>query len=308
MGTLLEGLQTPVRYQEFAEAVYQATMEATFTALATHLHPYRQEKRWLHPFEVLSIGGDDVFLIVPAHVALPMAIGIAQEVEEKLVQHGVAYDKSYEWRRVHRIAQPPDWQPLRIQSKVSLSSGVVIANQHTPIFFLRRLVEELLKSAKAKAKELRDKGFYGATIDFIALKSIGMIATSIRDFRENSLRRDSVHLTAKPCTAPELDALLKAVKTLKCADFPKSQLYRLREQIEKGWLASAVDYLYFQSRSSHADDLQKSLDAVWTGIDEHGWCNIGLWMRMGDNKLETILADLVEIYDFVPEGGQRDGE
>lgn len=136
-----------------------------------------------------------------------------------------------------------------------------------------------------------------------------MIATNIRDFRENSLRRGSLHFTAKPYTGPELGALLKAVTTLKRADFPKSQLYRLREQIEKGWLVSTADYLYFQSRSAHADNLRSAIDNVWVSTGQHGWAqSMGLWLPRDENKLETILADLVEIYDFVPERRQQNGE
>ena len=62
MGALLEELSTPLRYQAFAQTCYHTTIEATFTALATHLHPHRHAGQWRHPFEILSIGGDDVFL------------------------------------------------------------------------------------------------------------------------------------------------------------------------------------------------------------------------------------------------------
>ncbi|NPV30714.1 MAG: type III-B CRISPR-associated protein Cas10/Cmr2 [Firmicutes bacterium] len=314
MGALLEELKTPADYQEFAEAVYQETMNATFTALATHLRPRRlhpKKDRWLHTFEVLSIGGDDVFLIVPAHVALPVAITIAQEAEKALSRYPITQQtKDYQWRRVHRIQMQNERGPA-VQSKVSLSAGVVIAEQHTPIFFLRQLVEELLKSAKAKAKRLRDEDYYGATIDFLVLKSTGMIATNIRDFRGRVLKRNNLHLTAKPYTVPELRALLDAVKALKRADFPRSQLYRLREQLEKGWLASVVEYFYFQARLRHSEEVRKALEGVWTGTEQHGWPgNIGLWMRRENDepdkyeyKFETVLGDLVEIYDFVPERG-----
>ena len=47
MGALLEELATPAAYQAFAQAIYQTTIAATFTALATHLQPHRDE--WLAP-------------------------------------------------------------------------------------------------------------------------------------------------------------------------------------------------------------------------------------------------------------------
>jgi CRISPR-associated protein Cmr2 len=307
MGALLEGLQTPAAYHEFAYTIYRAIEAATFTALAIHLHPRQRNERWWHPFDVLSIGGDDVFLIVPAHAALPIAITIANQVEKELVQYYITQrPQSYRWQQVHRIEQPASWQAPAVQSKVSLSSGVVIADQHTPIFMLRRLVEESLKSAKSKARQLRDHAFHGATIDFIALKSIGMLATNIGDFRESALRRGSLHLTAKPYTVPELTTLIEAVRILKQKDFPKSQLYRLREQLHKGWLASTMDYLYFQARTQHAEELRHALD--WTGREPHGRSGgSGMWLRRDEDEWETMLGDVVELYDFVPVGGESHG-
>jgi CRISPR-associated protein Cmr2 len=313
MGALLEELATPTNYQAFAEAIYKTTMQATFTALATHLRPHRHEGRWRHPFEVLSIGGDDVFLIVPAHAALPIAMTIATCTETRLREdHSVPTAQGYTWQQVHRITPPADRQVPAVQSRVALSSGVVIADQHTPVFLLRRMVEELLQSAKAKARQLREAGYYGATLDFIALKSFGMLATNVRAFRDNVLRQGALHLTAKPYTEPELSALIAAVKTLKQVAFPKSQLYRLREQLTKGRLASTMDYLYLQARSQQAEQLRSVLSARWSGYEPQGHtASTGVWMRRdtpsGELEWETVLGDVAELYDFVPAGGETYG-
>ena len=89
-----------------------------------------------------------------------------------------------------------------------------------------------------------------------------------------------MYLTAKPYTEPELSALLLAVASLKQAAFPKSQLYRLREQLTKGWLASTVDYLYLQARSQQAETLRRVLDASWIGYERHGHtASTGVWLR-----------------------------
>jgi CRISPR-associated protein Cmr2 len=297
MGALLEELETPSEYATFAEKVNEATRNATFTALAKHLKPVKGK----HRFEVLSIGGDDVFLIVPAHAALRIAVTIAREVEEELRQEEITrVGGGYAWSKVHRTR--PGSQPPSL-SEVVLSSGVVIADQHTPVFLIRRLAEELLKSAKARAKKLRelDKQYYGATVDFMSLKSLGMIVTRIEDFRDQALRRKDLDFTAKPYTIPEVEALLAAVEELKKANFPKSQLYHLREQVEKGWLASIVDYLYFLCRSPHADELREVLDQ-WVGRSSTGRISpIGPWMRRDGQGWETVLGDLLEIYDFVAE-------
>jgi CRISPR-associated protein Cmr2 len=306
MGSLLEGLRTPAEYQVFAESVYEAIKDATFTAIAEHLRPVLAQEKQTHPFEVLNIGGDDVFLIVPAHAALPVAMRIAEVVQDKLRECDITRkDRNYVWQGVHRVARR-DTDDAAVQSQVSLSSGVVIAGQHTPILLMRRLAEELLHSAKRKAKTLREAGCYSATVDFVSLKSIGMIANNVDEFRRNALQHQQHHWTAKPYTLPELRALLEIAQEFKACAFPQSQLYRLRKQIERGWLASSVDYLYFRSRLSkeHAEKLCGMLDERWTGIEPHGRvADIGLWLRRDDSDWETVLGDLVEIYDFVLQKG-----
>ena len=314
MGSLLQELKTPRDYQEFAGVVHEEIINATFTALAEELRPYyREDRRWIHPFEVLSIGGDDLFLLVPAQAALPIAITIAEKAERSLGQQDVIPKAGgYEWGKVHRI-QGPDGTAATEQAKLSLSAGVLIADHHTPVFFLSRMVEELLKSAKARAKELRGNGFYGGTVDFQVLKSIGMIATDIRDFRERVFRRENLHLTAKPYTLPELRALLDGARQLKQVGYPKSQLYRLHEQLGRGWLASIVEYLYSQARISGGEGLRSVLDKQWVGGERaNGIGSLGPWIRrerVGSSNydFETVIGDLLEIYDFVPEGGEEGG-
>lgn len=319
MGAILEELETPADYQMFAEAVYDAIRESSFTAIATHLRPCQKKGKWIHPFEVLSIGGDDVFMIVPAQAALPIAITITELVEARLsCQPLTQINKGYTWGRVHRITGRSDLEPPIPQSKVSLSAGAVIAECHTPISLLRNLADELLKSAKKKAKKLKQKEtFYGATIDFVSLKSIGMIANNVLDFRKSALRRNDNHLTAKPYTSHELKQLLRTAGFLKGSGFPRTQLYRLRKQIEKGWLASSVDYLYLRERlpKAHARAVREALDEEWIGYQQDGpggrVGDIGLWLRhrnddweMKEDEWETMLGDLAEIYEFVAEKGQ----
>jgi CRISPR-associated protein Cmr2 len=323
MGNLLERLENPGDYRLFSQAVDFATRQATFRALAENLHPYRTgDGGYKHPFEVLSVGGDDVFLYVPAHAGLPIAIAIAKYAVEDLGQnqkirdnprlkHLLARDPlgQSQWRKAHRVRfrDAP-------QSAIALSSGVVIAQEHTPVFLLQRLAEQLLKSAKRKARDLRAlcNAFSGATIDFMSLKSMGMIPTTVEDYRKRTLRSGNLHFTSRPFTVPETKALIEAAQKLKATDFPRSQLYHLREQLRKGFLASTLDYLYFQSRSRETQTIRGAIDHSWVGLRNGNGANTrddnagsGLWIRhltsSTEPEWETILPDLVEIYDFVNE-------
>jgi CRISPR-associated protein Cmr2 len=316
MGQILEHLRTPARYATFADEVYQATQGAVFEALAQNLRPkFVQRERGgnalVHPFEILSIGGDDVLLIVPADVAIPLACDVAVNVERELLaadpmfKHDGGGKTGYEWNEVQRcVGEVP-----MAQCEVSLSAGVVIADAHTPIFYLEELVGQLLKSAKRRAKWLkRERNYYGGTVDFLTLKSVTNISGTIEQFRADALRAGNRRLYARPYTIEEARKLLETIRLLKNAGFPRSQLYRLRESLHSGWAQSSVDYHYFLSRGQDLRHSMTKIEEMWTPAKiqrpPHPW------RRQLENgeSWETIWFDLVEIYDFVSADGGADAE
>jgi CRISPR-associated protein Cmr2 len=302
MGGLLEELRTPVEYSQFADAVYEATKDAVFEALMRRLSPIeatdeRGRRRRIYPFEILSIGGDDFFLIVPAHVALPIACDIAKAVEEKLRNHPLFKLKDgYVWEQAQRCKKDGEPPP---QCKVSLSAGVVLADAHTPVFYLEELAGQLLKSAKRRAKWLkRERNYYGGTVDFLALKSVTMISGTVEEFRQAALTPRHGRLYARPYTIAEMEALLESIKSLKTANFPRNQLYRLRESLRRSREQSTIDYLYFLSRDKDVQKARGDIEKKWTPSNEalpHPWRK----QLEDDKQWETIWHDLVELWDFV---------
>ncbi len=304
MGALLEELKTPTAYHDFAEEVYDATKRAVFESLKVNL-----EKTGSHPFEILSIGGDDFFLIVPAQVALPLACAIASQVESRLLackaaelfslKAGEPGAEGYDWGKVQRC----QGQSPKAQCKVSLSAGVVIADAHTPIFYLQELAEQLLKSAKRRAKQLkRESHYYGGTIDFLALKSVTAISGTVEQFRQAtaSYSNPERRLYARPYTIAEMEKMLATIRLLKRHGFPRNQLHRLRQSLHQGVMQSTLDYLYFLSRSAEVRVAREKIEQGWpsaNGIALHPWRN-----QLEDNRhLETIWDDVMELYDFAHE-------
>jgi hypothetical protein len=124
-------------YQQVSQALSQAATEATAQALA---HAYAQhtftpqtdpetgKPHTFLPFDVITIGGDDVILICTAERGLDIACMVSQlfgeRMQHKLQQHGLADE------------------PL------SASVGVVIAHDSLPIVQLQQRGKELLQSAK----------------------------------------------------------------------------------------------------------------------------------------------------------------
>lgn len=310
-------LTTPQRYYEVSHVLSEVAVEAVFNALAEHLAPANN----IHPFEILAIGGDDLFIIVPGDKTFDIALTIAQYFERELtirlgslIPRKIANNNQEELIRYH--GDDPTAQVIRnFSPAVGLSAGVLIAQENTPFFFLRDLVENLLKNAKKLAKRNATCHFFGGAIDFMVLKSIGMVSDSVDAFRAEALqdtKNSPRRLTARPYTWAEFAGLLASIRALKQANAPRSQLYRIQRVLlsnrTAGVFDSAMEYLYTRSR----------LRGVSETLIEHvekAWCwpspsmpqrvHVPPWSsRLDTNsdtrRYETIWPDLLEAYEFVP--------
>ena len=339
MGGLLQKIKTPVQYRQFAEQVYQTLIEAVNKGLAQELFPEREKEtgKWYHPFEILSIGGDDIYLFVPGWAAPDVCLSIAKEVETKLglIPQFALSDKSA-CTYVQRCQVP---NPAT-QSEVSLSSGVLVANVATPVYFLDQMVGELLKSAKKKAAQLRENNqYYGATVDFMALKSVTMMSNGMKKWRENTLYRKrlmnttELRVTERPYTLPELESLLETLRQLKEPgnESLRSELLQLQEQLLQGKQAGEVNYRYWLARHRgqviEKDGKKKSKDQQlqsqferWTAKNTVVPWRVSQevhteYDRQKDERVEktvsifsSIVGDLVELYDFIPTSEGNNGQ
>lgn len=312
-------IKTPDEYQQFSEDIFEATAQSVYVALAKHLEPHqytpdaqsnRKNKNpvWIHPFEIVTIGGDDVLLIVPANQALAIAKTIGETFEEILAakQYPVpevsANSNSHQWHRYHKAAAPLP------QCCLSLSTGVLITADNTPIYYADKLVSQLLKSAKKQAKTLRETHYYGGTVDFLTLKAVTMISSNIEAFRKEGLTIEHTNLDhtqvlklyAAPYTLHELGGVLKTVEALKKARFPRSQLYQIRSLLEQGKRTSILNYRYFRIRldSNKQRFLEDDFEAVWCEPETNNG-NLAPWLtaKRQSNKTiyETIWRELVEL-------------
>lgn len=325
MGGYIQKITTPQEYQDFSEDVDNATRYAVFQALAENLHP-RQLKgnnksestlpdgAWIHPFEIITIGGDDIILIVPADQALAIAKTIGEQFEQILLKQvqipGVQIKANYETKtqpekpidlsKCHRYLS----QNARITNcQLSTSIGVLIADYKTPIYYAKKLYEQLLKSAKKRAKDLKEHGYCGGTVDFLVMKSVTALSSSIEDFRKEALTKDGppkLKLYAAPYTLHEIDGLIESVKALKQADFHKSQLYQIRSFLEQGKNTTILNYRYFRTRLKQGKaELRQKFEEAWCKAKTNEG-NVAPWMFDVENKVyETIWREILDIYDFI---------
>lgn len=315
MGGYIQKVKTPQEYKQFSEDIFNATEKSVYEALAKHLKPHKlnnltdpdNENRnghWIHPFEILTIGGDDVMLIVPANRALEIAKTIGEEFEHQLSQTG-RYPSVMERPTIspHRYQGQ---QPSSSQCPLSMSTGLLITAEDTPIYYAQKLTEQLLKSAKKRAKELNKIGYYGGTVDFLTLKSVTMISSSIEDFRKQGLTKSSrgqtLKLYAAPYTLYELGGLIDAVKALKKSGFPRSQLYQIRSLLEQGKQTAILNYRYFRVRLESQEQkgrLKTHFEEAWCKAKTNGG-NLAPWMfDPQETAYETIWRELVDLYDFI---------
>jgi CRISPR-associated protein Cmr2 len=329
-GYIQKEIKNPEEYQRFSRDIFEATEKSVYIALNKHLKPHKykpdsdsgrrnKQEVWIHPFEILTIGGDDVMLIVPADRALAIAKTIGEEFEKQLLdtpekQQRYSFQKTYDPQLIHRYRG--DRIPSGSgQCKLSMSTGVLIAAENTPIYYAQKLTEQLLKSAKKRAKELKKDDYLGGTIDFLVMKSVTMISSNIGEFRSQGLTKNrrgqpTLKLYGAPYTLYEIEGLLKTAKALKDSEFPRSQIYQIRSLLEQGKHTAILNYLYFQVRLKTKEQknlLKTEFDRAWCQPkDPKNKGNLAPWMTLKEDgtdaekmTYETIWRELVDLYPFI---------
>lgn len=326
-GYIQKELKTPQDYRRFSRDIFTATEESVYHALGQHLKPHQlngltgenqhRNGAIIYPFEILTIGGDDVMLIVPADQALAIAQTIGEEFERILLEgekiqgrddYGITdSDIISRSQDCHRYQGKTPVTPS--QCKLSMSTGVLITAYQTPIYYAENLTNQLLKSAKKKAKQLKkDYGYHGGTVDFITLKSVTMISSNIESFRQEGLTKQeqdkskpTLKLYGVPYTLHELGGLIETGEKLKQSEFPRSQLYQIRSLLERGKSTTMLNYRYFRVR------LQPEQQKLLKDYFEEAWCkaitndgNLAPWMFDRDSMIANLIV-LILLETFTPE-------
>jgi len=318
-GYIQTAIKTPEEYQKFSQDIFEATQNSVYMALAKHLEPHQLKNLdpddesthkngdWIHPFEILLLGGDDVLIVVPANKALNIAQTLGKKFEAILLEKGYKSLPSQQEAHRYKGKVPP-----QSHCELSTSIGVLITAYNTPIYYAKRFYEQLLKSAKNKAKELKkDYDYHGGTVDFLTLKSVTMISSDITSFRQEGLTQQEkgkpkLKFYGAPYTLHELGGLIETGEKIKQSEFPRSQLYQIRSLLERGKQTAILNYRYFRVRLKPEN--QKLLEEYF----EKAWCNaktnkgnLAPWMSLpekdGTTTYETIWRELVELYPFIVE-------
>ncbi len=321
MGAYLENIKTPAQYRQFSERVFVTMQTSAFKALEK-LEPVwikDDNDRYVFPFEIISIGGDDLLIIVPGSKVFEIVHAIGENFDGEFNSYNKLPTDKNKLCLAQRYKSSKWVDAQEMQPVFSMSLGFVIAEAHTPVAFLEHLADSLLKSAKTRAKTLikHAGGYRGGTVDFLVLKSISMITSNLGDFRKKFYKTDTQNsLTMRPFTLYELERFIETIKTFKKDEFPQSQLYQLRESLKLGRQTSTLDYLYFRSRLKEGKGklLQAQIEHSWQGVSDNNNNNLGPWYatlqesKKDKKGYETLLFDLIEAYDFIPDPEKQNEE
>jgi len=280
---------TPQTYKEASTYLTEAALDAVVDAIVSAPlrvtkvgRPGQSEQAPIHPFEIITVGGDDVVLIVPADVALPVAARISQGFSDRM---GVG--------------------------KPTMSAGVVIADEHNPVRVLLQLSKELLRQAKRARPQ--GNGPQLGMMDFHVLLSQDMLAEKVGEVRghfpyrlaavDEHGRPIYLQLLGRPYTAPQMSALWEALQELAKKGFSKSQMHRLAEMLLGGRRSSTLFYAYQKARRETKEAYEALDEVVRAARPLNDESDPEPWFELEGNrcyKFGTAVWDIAELYAFVP--------
>ncbi len=288
-------------YAAFSQALSEAANQATAQALAVAYGGQAPRTSAL-PFEVITIGGDDILLICTAERGLEVACTISRLFGAQVQQ--VFGAKLHEQGMEIGTANPV--------GAVSASVGVVIAHDSLPMVQLERRGRDLLKSAK------KQRGDGQGGIDFHIVTTAGLDA--IEGVRSRDYMGDAyTGLTMRPYRIEQADTLLRSARHLRgLCDTTGQAKHRLSADDQRrlpGLPGSKRAALYavcqgqrmqiiFDVLALHARLHTRERQALLDALHELGCiAHYPFAPPDKDGIYRTALLDLLEVMEFVAEEG-----
>lgn len=260
--------------KEFSETLDKNTKEALIDTIKD-IFQGKENKRIIGEF--LIVGGDDVCAVFNPELVLELSEKFQKIFEEKMKKY-ISKTKAND-------------------SKITSSSGVIIAKSKTPAFQLFDQALKLQKLAKAKRYEHNAQtGF----IDFQVIGSEGCVdIDAFRkkiDFENNRVMERAYAINIEGNSkVKNVEKLFETIKELKKIKFPKNKLRYIYELKRDEKLED------FEKKMEFINILSKMKDEHIKFIKEN--YNIDYDYQEFERYFNNIF-DIVELYDFV--GGEVD--
>lgn len=260
--------------KEFSETLDKNTKEALIDTIKD-IFQGKENKRIIGEF--LIVGGDDVCAVFNPELVLELSEKFQKIFEEKMKKY-ISKTKAND-------------------SKITSSSGVIIAKSKTPAFQLFDQALKLQKLAKAKRYEHNAQtGF----IDFQVIGSEGCVdIDTFRkkiDFENNRVMERAYAINIEGNSkVKNVEKLFETIKELKKIKFPKNKLRYIYELKRDEKLED------FEKKMEFINILSKMKDEHIKFIKEN--YNIDYDYQEFERYFNNIF-DIVELYDFI--GGEVD--
>ena len=284
IGSHLHSLQTPAAYRGFSQALNAVTEAAVIDALnSSDLSPYPYEKpdgsiRKIYPWEVITIGGDDVMLIVPAAHAMNLALALAQSFRERAKENEALGSRG-----------------------LTMSVGLAVGKSKTPVRLLREAAYAALKNAKRLTRETGE-----SSIDYHNFVTEGLPGQNLAQWRYQTKRVGDSMLTARPYSFSSFERLLACLNLLADVEFPRSQLHILADSMTRSFNQGHI--LYYYQRARLSNQLRRQLyrlEQAWQADREIWPWKPAPDLYQDDYNYDSVLVDLANAYDFYkPERGR----
>jgi hypothetical protein len=220
LGKTIQQIQTRDQYEALSGGLAEAVQKAVFNTLAEHgPRPPRGASAGTLPWEIIFLGGDDMLLATADDIALEVAQGLTRRIEA---------------RTGELFGQPP--LDALGRSRLTMGTGVVVADPHVPMAVLRRLAHSLERSAKDRTYHLIEaEGREVSTLDFHRVTGSG--SASLSHIRDHVLRPRhtaagyEASLTQRPFTIDELETVVDVAQQWRAGQVPGNKLQALRESL-----------------------------------------------------------------------------
>jgi len=296
-GSLFGRCESPAGLRLLSQYSESAACTAVYTALKEN-----QELLEGRAVEIIALGGDDIFLLVPARAALPLA-----------VTAGKYFDRLFENLSIDGAGP-------------TLSLGVVIAGAKTPVRYLFEMAQALLKEAKKRTYEAGKMAREG-TMDIAVLSSYATHQDHIAAYRKSTLeKKERTHLqpdkrggdgnagegkiilTLRPYTFTEARNFMDAINRLQTAPSSgapgRSWFYGLRAAAERYGRQVAelfFRYQYARLNEDQRETLKKSWE-IFTGVSGEPEMFLSR-QECGEDRYYCPWLDVVELWNYVGAGG-----
>ncbi len=260
----LKQIKSEHEYQQFSDMLDWTTKES---AVETARDFFGSSNKY--PMEFILAGGDDLIIVVPGDMALPVAVKFCEKFQDKSRNN-------------------------KYPSDLTTSVGLVISHSTYPVKSLLRLSESLLKEAKKKGWK---KGGTqpDSMINFMIVKGSMMSPNAWKeDYMYKSCEGTNMNLTLKPYKTEDIRRLLSFVQKLKRAGMPRSKLKVIREILLKDKAQSVLEFCQLLSSLKGGGDV---LDVIFS-INKDFNLDFIPWKRE-DSEFYTPFLDIVELYDFI---------